>query len=258
MKSRQRDELFLILTIAAVVVLRTQVAVAVPVPRAVVAIPFVLLLPGYMITAAFFPRRELAAAERLLFTVSLSLVLVTLSGLLLGASPWGLQPDKWTGILSGLMLLGAIAALVRGHDDFSIAAVPAAIKLTLRQGLLMGLAAMIVFVALRVARTPATQHGLEGYTMFWLLPAGPTKPDEARLGITNMEFTSVKYRLDFEMTGHSLYERPFLELEPGETWQSLIVLPASYKAGPIIASLYRLDDPLHPYRQVIWWPKGST
>jgi hypothetical protein len=53
---------------------------------------FVLFLPGYVTVEALFPRfRELHAIERFALSIGLSLALVSLVGLLLNYTPWGVN-----------------------------------------------------------------------------------------------------------------------------------------------------------------------
>src|SRR3954468_21171576 len=77
--------------------------------RVLVALPFVLVLPGLALTAALFPTGALDVAERLLFSLGLSLAITALGGLVLQLTPWGLRPASWA-LLLGLVTLAAGAA----------------------------------------------------------------------------------------------------------------------------------------------------
>ena len=76
---------------------------------------FVLYIPGYLLQALFFPKKEdLDGIERAGLSLGLSVAIITLLALLLDALPWGLRP--WPIILAqgGLvLLLGLAVALLR-------------------------------------------------------------------------------------------------------------------------------------------------
>jgi uncharacterized membrane protein len=76
---------------------------------------FVLYIPGYLLQALFFPKKEdLDGIERAGLSLGLSVAIIMLLVLLLNALPWGLRP--WPIILAqgGLvLLLAAGVALVR-------------------------------------------------------------------------------------------------------------------------------------------------
>lgn len=237
----------------------------VPLLKLVVAAPLLFLLPGYATVAAVFPQRVLGAAERLLFSVGISIGIVVVSGLLLQWLPFELQQGLWTVVLISFTLAASAVALMlrrdslekpanRVHQSFKNWRLPSGLSFKLHEILLMGLAAMVVAVAFSMAHTPAPQEGLEGYTMLWVSPGG-VGTGAARLGVRNMEFTTVQYELQFEVEDHFLADGPVLTLEPGETWEREVLLPTEYPhSRPITISLYRLDAAAEPYRRLIWWP----
>ena len=60
--------------------------------RAVVALPIVLFIPGYLLVAALFPRNdELDAVERIALSIGLSICIVVFIGLFLNFTPWGIR-----------------------------------------------------------------------------------------------------------------------------------------------------------------------
>src|SRR5690348_6500277 len=76
-----------------------------PVIGTILAWPLVLVLPGYMLTAALYHKRSLDASHRLLLTLGLSLAIDILSGLILNVLPAGLQATSWVTLLGLLTVV---------------------------------------------------------------------------------------------------------------------------------------------------------
>lgn len=70
---------------------------------------FVLFLPGYAITAAVFPKRELDLTEKVAVGFGLSLAISPLVGLILNFTPWGIT---LTPILICLSLITGLSMLI--------------------------------------------------------------------------------------------------------------------------------------------------
>ena len=78
---------------------------------------FVLLLPGYSLIKALFPTRELDNVERTALSIGLSLALVSIIGLALNYTPWGIRV---TPITLGLLMLNTIfatTAIIRAYNQ---------------------------------------------------------------------------------------------------------------------------------------------
>jgi hypothetical protein len=99
--------------------------------RYVLAIVFILWLPGYTFTKALFPRtpqpkpaisvtrtvQNLDAIERIALSIGLSLALVPITGLLLNYTPWGMSLTPITLSLAALTLAFSTAALLRENQQ---------------------------------------------------------------------------------------------------------------------------------------------
>ncbi len=60
--------------------------------RIVLGLPFLLFFPGYALIAALFPRRnQVGNIERVALSLGLSIVVVSLIGLILNYTPWGIR-----------------------------------------------------------------------------------------------------------------------------------------------------------------------
>jgi hypothetical protein len=89
--------------------------------RNILGVIFVLFLPGYALIKALFPvnmpiktsTENLEALERFALSISMSIALVAIVGLLLNYSPWGIQLDAMVLSLLAITLIFATAAVVR-------------------------------------------------------------------------------------------------------------------------------------------------
>src|SRR3989304_3999913 len=82
--------------------------------RIVLGVPFVLLLPGYCLVAALYPRRDdLQLPERLALSCGLSIAAVVLIGLASNYSPWGIRLEPLLVSVALFIVLAAAAAALR-------------------------------------------------------------------------------------------------------------------------------------------------
>ncbi len=94
-------------TLALLVVLGDRVPILVPV-RLLVSLIYVLVIPGYYLAGALFPRSDdLDAIERCGLSIALSVAIVPLVALTLSVLPWGLRPAT---ILVGQVVAAVILA----------------------------------------------------------------------------------------------------------------------------------------------------
>jgi uncharacterized membrane protein len=251
-----------ILVVVAITLVAVALAFVLPpdwLPGRIVALPLVLVLPGYALTSALFPGREFGIHERLIFSLALSLVLVIMGGLLLNLTPWGLRTGSWAVFLTGITLGACAVALVRRRGQGISNARWLGVRnigLTFRQGLLLGLAALIVCGAVAFSIIGAEQQPYPGFTQLWILPAGGSSPKNAvRLGVSNMELTAMEYRLAVSVDGKVVKEWPAIDLNSHEQWEATLLIPQTAHAGTakIEADLYRTDAPTSLYRHVVLW-----
>ncbi len=249
---RPPSDLIITSILAVVCALIALVMAAVPLMRALGALPLVLFLPGYAVTAACLPQRSLARVERLLISLGLSVAITVLLGLTLYWAGVSLQTVTWA---IALALTTVVACGIAWRRQPAAAgeksATSPAIKLRLRDLVWMGLAVAISGAAIGIARLPSPASGVSGYTLLWMTPASNENTENYQLGITSQEFATMTYRLQVMVDGRVVRDWPELKLAPGTTWTSPIVLPTDQlRAGSIEAALYRLDNPNVIYRQV--------
>jgi uncharacterized membrane protein len=182
--------------------------------RIVLGLVFILLFPGYVLTAALFPEDpDLDWIERIALSVGLSISLVALIGLALNFSPWGVFLEP---ILASLLLLtygvGAIAWWRRaglipaqrlsltidiGASNWSASSRPDKIAI-------VAVAASLVFAAGTVVYVAVTPRPAERFTEFYILnatgvaggyPKNLTVNETAKVNLTvhNVEYTDVAY-----------------------------------------------------------------
>lgn len=226
------------------------------------ALPMVLMLPGYAVVAALFPRRTLGKVELVVLSLGLSLAIAVLGGFALNWTPSGLRSGPWAVLLSGVTLGGCIVGLARQREQ----AMPyierlrterLSVGLTLRQALLGGLAVLIVGGAFAISTAGvAQQQRAQPFTQLWILPASVAQAKSAvHIGIRNMEQTTMAYTLDLTVDGKVAAVWPTIQLRSGEQWEATFVLPAADQtsARRLEALLYRADTPHAVYRHVALW-----
>jgi hypothetical protein len=84
--------------------------------RYVLGIILVLWLPGYSLTKALFPEKEIDNIERTALSIGMSLALVPIIGLILHYTPWGIETTPVTLSLLALTAIFATAAIIREHQ----------------------------------------------------------------------------------------------------------------------------------------------
>jgi uncharacterized membrane protein/LysM repeat protein len=265
------------LVIAAACALAT-VAVVLLVPalgpiRIVLGLPFVLLLPGYVLVAALYPRKgDLDSIERAALSFGLSIAIVPLIGLALNYSPWGIRLNPILAFVSLFIVMGAGAAV------YSRRTVPAeeafAINVSLPRWSQVGLiriAAVLIVVLCSVgfgmaAAFLATSRGnSERFTEFYILGPGGRAEGYPRtlelgdsltviLGVVNREGEDAGYRIEATVGGKAAGPTDSLRLEDGQRWEEPVTL-APNQAGnsqEVEFLLYK-DGVDEAYRDVHLW-----
>jgi hypothetical protein len=253
---RQSIDLFVVIVVAGLSAMLALVMPTNSIVRLICALPLVFFLPGYAISAALLPMNSLGNVEQLLISLGLSVSATALSGLILNLTPWGLQSTTWAITLAVIVVLTSAIAWLRRKTDTKImtAKIGMNFNLRLRDGLFLGMAVLVTGAAIGLTRLPVAPNGIAGYTQLWMITPNPNNTNDFRLGLTSAEFTDTRYRLQVSIDGQVVKEWPELSLKPGETWETAISLPSGqFGSGPIIADLYKLDNPETLYRHVTLW-----
>jgi uncharacterized membrane protein len=218
--------------------------------RVLFAIALVTILPGYALTTAIFINTPLGILEKFAFSCGFSLGMVSLGGILLNYTPWGIQSVSWVILLGGITLIASVVAIVRMQRakeiDLSVAQIP----LRIRQIVLMGLAVAIFGGVYLFARSGAKSQSLPPTTRVWILWTDESQT-EVILGIENQEQVSVQYQLQLSTLQGQIQEWSPIALDAGVTWEVHYKVPNNVAESDFVkATLYRLDDPGNAYREV--------
>jgi uncharacterized membrane protein len=220
----------------------------------ILALPLVLVLPGYTLSEVLFRKRSLNPPERLVLSLGLSLAIDILSGLFLNLLPVGLQAASWATLLGLLTIFFSLLAayLRRGVPGSGSGARPLQFHLSVYQGILFGLAISVAILSFAYAAFGVAQQPYPGFTQFWMLPeAQAGKSCVVRLGVRSFESTPVTFHLAITANGEHLSELPPFSLAPQKEWNRLVtVAPMATAEIYVEAQLYRLDKPGAVYREV--------
>jgi uncharacterized membrane protein len=227
--------------------------------RIALAVPLVLVLPGYAITMAVFATRPLDHAATILFSIALSLTAAVLGGFVLNLTPEGLRTGSWTILLITMTLGAGVVALARRRALVIVKEVYPRDwggRLPLRRwdSVFFGLALVLVAGAFHIAVTGADTQPATGFTQLWLLPSDDGSSNVVRVGLRNGEAGVTSYRLQLITRGVVIAEWPEVELQPHQTWEDIATLPANRTDGTTVeALLYRNDAPGVIYRRAQLW-----
>jgi uncharacterized membrane protein len=236
-----------------------------PALSAAVGVPLIVALPGYAVTAAILPERALGVAERIVFTLGLSLALSALSGLLLHVSSLRLDAVHWS-LFLGLTTLGAVAvalsrsrAAARGDSIRSdrISRLPSGIGISRGQGALIAMAAAITVAAVAMATHSAVNAPTPGFTQAWL---DSTSPDaqSVTVGMRSSEHQTARFRVEMTVNGQPADQWPVITLRPGKQWRTTAHLPRVAPQGDQVqVFVYREGSP-QVYRRVQVWRKAQV
>jgi uncharacterized membrane protein len=218
--------------------------------RLVFTLPLVFFFPGYAIVSALYSRRRLSDTARFLFSSALSISITALGGLVLHFASVKLTPDSWLLLLSFVTLAATVLAFARrGRRTVPVGF---SVGLGLSQLLLLGLALVFFVVALGIAREGALQQDIPHFTQLWILPPQDEAQPAIEVGIRNQESRTVSYRLVANYGADVLGVWEQIELAAGEQWLTSIAVPPVLNSNePIVANLYRLEEPDEVYRSVL-------
>jgi uncharacterized membrane protein len=229
--------------------------------RTAVALPLVLILPGYAVVSAAFPEATLGIAERFALSLGLSLLLCVAGGVVIDWTPWGLRAGSWIALLGGITLVACFVSLARsGHPTAPAEAgtrvvawesepSPRAFRLWRVWDLTLFVLAVAISVAAGWAAVAGADVPREGFSQLWMLPLDGGS--EVRLGMRSEEFAATDYTVRLVADDTTVLRSERVRLEPGAQWETTVPLTTPAPVSQIEALLYRADAPQQPYRRVL-------
>ena len=274
MVRRETDLVLAVLCSIALVAVDVAASPATP-ARVALGVPFVLVLPGYVLTAALFPHRtDLDFLERTALSVGLSAAIIPLLGLALNYSPWGIRPHPIVlSVMLFTLLVAAVAAVRRRLLPREQAFRPALAipwrRLLPASAVTRALAAvaalLVVIPAVAGAYLLILPKGGETYTEFYALgPGGRTEAypsvlslgESARLilGVANHEGRDSGYQIVAKIDGAIARSVLALRLEDGERWErEVAVAPSRAGDGQKVEYLLYREGVSKAYRRLHLW-----
>lgn len=219
-----------------------------------VALPLVLILPGYALTAALFPEGSLGRGETLASSLGLSLAADIVGGAILNMTSEGLTPLSWTVLLAGVALAGCVLAMLRRRGQPAPTARLPALGLNGHATVFFMVSIAVIVVALIIVRDESLQPHT-AFTELWAKPAAFLGQTAFDVGVRNSESVRMEYRVEVRAGGVLVDEPALIVLTPGETWQKLLTFQ-TLVTGDVQVLLYRMDEPGRIYRQVV--SRGGT
>jgi uncharacterized membrane protein len=239
----------------------------------ILTLPLAFFLSGYALTQTLFRRRvpepmqgvsdvpirrpdlklghPIGKTDQILLSFGLSMATDVLVGFGLNIFPIGLQPMSWTVALGLVTTVFVVLAIFLRRKDLPKIATRPAVRITLQDCVLFGLAILVVASAvwLSVIRPLQPQPS---FTQFWMLPANQaSKACEASIGVQSFESTSQTYQIVMTVNSTKTNIWPSIVLTPQQKWvQSVPVTPDATTSLNIEARLFRMDNPGTVYRDV--------
>jgi uncharacterized membrane protein len=221
-------------------------AIGAPTPVTTVFALALLISLGYVWVKVLLGR-NVAGLERVALAVGLTISAAVLGGLLLQVAGLPLGRIAWTGLFADLTLVGDVALTLQYLAGPRIAAQAQSAKwrLSVRQTVIYGCAAVVAIGAVALADVGAAVQHYPGFTELWLSPRGGGAAD-ASLGVSNHQGKTEEYRLTLIRNGR-ISATWHLALANGQEWQQTIAITGQHET---VANLYLLPDLSHPYRYV--------
>jgi uncharacterized membrane protein len=215
--------------------------------RTPLALPLVLLLPGYAIVAALFAPGVLRPAEVGMLSLALSLVSTIFTGLLLAALSVRLTALPWMALLTAITVATGVRASLRGHARDLV---PPRLRLRAVEAAALAGALVLVSGAAVLGFTPlAPPKATPGTSSLWLLPA-PGGDTAACVGVINQELKTTSYDVTVDVAGKPAAQFGPFTLASGGSWTHVVAVQSG---RPVVTATLRKAGSAPsapPYRNV--------
>ena len=248
--------------------------------RIIFALPLLLFLPGYVLIAAMFPRREeLSVIERFTLSIGLSIAIFVFDGFAISVTAWRFRPEP---IILSLSLITLILTLItflvrlripkeeRFYFDFSVfsrffESLRSDEKPTdIERALVIALVGSIIIASGMLIYAKVTFEE-ERFTAFYILGEGGKaenyttelhllEPSSMIVGIENYEHAPANYTLQVKLGGYPIHKQQIPTLAHGEKWKDNVCFIPKHvaKHAKLEFMLYK-DNSTNPYRSVHLW-----
>lgn len=236
---------------------------------------FVLFLPGYVLIATLFPRKQdLDGIERFALSFGLSIAIVPLIGLALNFTPWGIRLYPILITLTGFVFLLSFITYFRRkktpEEERFIITIEIETLKTEEYSKTDKILTIILILSILTAITAlayviVTPKKGETFTEFYIL--GPNKKAEGYptntttgethkliIGITNHEYETTRYDLKITLEEEQIYEKS-LELSHNQTVEINYIFEPTQKGEDLKLEflLYKNQNFTAPYRDLHLW-----
>jgi uncharacterized membrane protein len=215
------------------------------VPRIILGVIFLLIFPGYTLTAALFPKKNnITGVERAALTLVLSFAIVSLAGLALNYTPWGIKLTPIFIAVATIILLTSGIALLRrtGLPETERFSLHINIRIPKWRGeskldrvLYIVLAIAVIGAIATMAYVIAKPKAEEAFTNFYILgPEGMMEnyPQEltlgeqaaVTLGIENHENQPANYNITVLFDGEEIQTIDSIALADEGKWSDEVAL----------------------------------
>ena len=251
--------------------------------RPVLGLVFVLLVPGYVFIAAFFPRKEdMSDIERIALSFGFSIGTLGLIGIGLNYTPWLIRLEPLMACATGFVVVCVYVSIVRRaavpqDERFSVRVhdvVDSARRIVPQQSTRFDKALTAVILVSIVVSTATFAYLVlaptgDTFTELYIVGPSGTSTDyptqyvlgqvkNVTVGVTNQEQHDTTYdlviRLNDTSNATTLYTAHFV-LGDNETWQKSIPLKPDQIGQNMKMEflLYRNSDFSAPYRETYLW-----
>ena len=190
--------------------------------RLVLALPLVLLLPGYALARALLKLNEVRGTELFVVAMGLSIATTIFAALAMQALDIRLEETPWTIANAGVTVIAALVGTRLGHA--ATLRLPRAQVPHLREILALTAAvALIAGSAVLGFRPLNAPKGTQGQSPVWILPVHPAT-GFAEFGVINSETQTRRYTIQLLVAGKVRHTYGPIQLQPGGQWSASAVV----------------------------------
>jgi uncharacterized membrane protein len=245
---RKYNDLLFVALYTLVGFLSVIVKLPIPLLHVIFTLPLVLILPGYALVAAVFPRRLPRPIERLVMTLTLSLASTAVVGLLLNWSAPGLTDWAWLVVLPGITWGACLIAALRRY-----LVMPNTISFRMpmlwRYVVLIAVMACFGVSAIALARQgEASQPRASFSALSVVRQAGNTM----EISVMNEEQAEMSYQLALVLNGVEIKHTDSFVVGKEATSKLLFHLSEG-ASGKLEIILSKAAEPEYAYRSAIIW-----